>query len=775
MNETHSENSWISRAVAIVSAVLLSFASAGSSLAADVGGQDIVAKRIGGFPVLHCRISYKQEEMEAHLLFDTSLDVPLVIHEKSVGSLGLHPMTATGQKVDLEFAGGIQWKQLTIRAERVLLLETLTKHYAKDLGEVPVVGIIGPLAIKSNVIELDLRWQLLRTMGMASDEARALEIPYEVKPYGMLFKGIGPTGEAVQTVLSTKTSDLILDSSILKSARKAGKRPNVLRVCDVAFGELTAFRFEDIEEEWPAPVNAVIGAEALRNCVVTIWPKRNKIAFLAQPAPAFPKAEQDYFFALADNDPEGVSKFIETKPRRRLLDEACIALFEIRVNDPKSTLSTIKRSLEGVAENYHSERRSAALLRVADALEEGNHPKREELTLYTLQLAIRESGVALEASAVHDVHLRLGQLALEKGNLKEARRHLLSAAFGMPKNGQCNYWLGELYRLSNKPRRAWSRYFQAILDKRLEEDDLIRIKALERLDELNSDSEFRKIFNMVTAEEYMAGRLVDSEFHAKTRYRFIKNRFPWHVGLVEFFVNSSDGITGGMELAFQALNEFFEDQVVMIAYHLNDPMHSQAARDRLAYYKKEYSPLAVFDGKPVLDSAIIRNQPLAVVAAENYPPFKDAGLSTTHSEKKVWALDGAMTLNDEAIELSLSIEGDDQTAGLKLHVFLCERIVMATEANGVFFHHFVARDVLTPRDGTDLKSALEKPIKLSVGLQELMNNIVENQPILIGVQSRRAPYVDVNMLMAAAFIQRDSDGSVLVAKYFTLPQKQGEL
>jgi hypothetical protein len=337
-------------------------------------------------------------EIEAHLLFDTPLDVPLEIHKKSVGGLGLHPETATGQRVDVEFAGGVKWMGITIRAERVPLLEDLTKRYSKELEEVPVVGLVGPLAINSNVIELDLRRQLLRTMGMASDEARAAEIPYEAKPHGIVISGVGAANKPVKAVLVTKSEDLVLDTSLLKSARGAGKRPNELQIGDVAFGDLSAIRFQDVGIDWPAPVNAVIGAEALKNCTVTLWPKRKMIAFLAQPAPSFPEAEQEYFFALA-----------EQKASPRLV-------------------------------------------------------------------------------------------ALLPGDS----------------------------------------------DKRLELDDPIRLMSLERLDEMNRDPDFRKIFDMVIAEQYMAGRLADSEFHASSRYRFVKDRYPGHVKLVEFFVNSSDEITGGM-------------------------------------------------------------------------------------------------------------------------------------------------------------------------------------------------------------------------------------
>lgn len=763
------------RTMTIVSAILLTGASSWSSAAEPVSRQDIVAKRIGGFPVLHCRIRYKEDEIEVHLLFDTSLDVPLEIHKRTVPGLGLHPETATGQKVDVEFMGGVHWKGLTIRAEHIPMLEALTKQYSKELGEVPVVGLIGPLAVRSNVIELDLRKQLLRTMGMASDEARAAEMPYETKQHGLVFKGVGPTGKPVDVVLVTKTEDLVLDTSLLESARKAGKKPNVLGVGDVAFGDIAAIRFKDLREQYPAPVNAVIGSEALKNCTVTIWPKRKKIAFVAQPASSFPSDEQEYFFAIADRNAEVVAKFIATKPRQRLLDEACLELFDIRANDPRTSLDVLKDTLKVIAQNYHVERRSEALMRVADAIESSRHPNSDELMLFALQLAVQQSGNAVQPTAVHDVHVRLGRRSLAKGDIIQARRHLLSAAFGMPKDGKCNYWLGELYRKSNKLRRAWSRYFQAILCKKLEKDDPIRLKALERLDQLNADPNLRSIFDMITAEQYMAGRFADAEFHAKTRYRFMKEQYPGHAKLGEFFIDSTYGGTGGMELAFQALDEFFGGKVPLITYHLNDPMQCQAAKDRLAYYKRTSAPLGVFDGKPVVSSGIERGGTLALIAAANYPAFIKASLRDTANPKQTWELDGVMERDKKLLALNMDVKGVDKPDGLKLHVILCERSVMAINGNSVYFHHCVARDILTPRDGLDVKDALKETIAFTIDPEALQKKLRKEQPPSIGGGTQSAPYVDANMLVAVAIIQRSADGHVLAAKAFSLPEKEDKL
>ena len=76
-----------------------------------------------------------------------------------------------------------------MQVQGLRMLETLTAKYAPELKEVPVVAIVGLPAIKSSVVELDLRKGLLRTLGMASEEAREQEFDYQAKSYGIVLDG----------------------------------------------------------------------------------------------------------------------------------------------------------------------------------------------------------------------------------------------------------------------------------------------------------------------------------------------------------------------------------------------------------------------------------------------------------------------------------------------------------------------------------------------------------------------------------------------------------
>ena len=64
--------------------------------------------------------------------------------------------------------------------------------------------------------------------------------------------------------------------------------------------------------------------------------------------------------------------------------------------------------------------------------------------------------------AVHQLHAQLGTILLDAGESREAWKHLLSAAFGLPEDGMVNLQLGRFYEQEGRYRRAFSRYVQGI-------------------------------------------------------------------------------------------------------------------------------------------------------------------------------------------------------------------------------------------------------------------------------------------------------------------------
>ncbi|MGB0744049.1 MAG: hypothetical protein ACPGSB_05945, partial [Opitutales bacterium] len=557
--------------------------------------------------------------------------------------------------MDIKFANNIELKDLPVETDRYALLEAHSRVHAQALDEVPVLGFIGPAAFNSNVIELDMSEAVLRAMSTASDEAYASEMPYQIMSCGIVVDATGPAGRPVKAAVTTRHQDSALAPDLLEVAREAAVKPNTFQIGDVNWGERSAVRFEPLDPNWPLAVNGRIGMDALKNSILTLWPEREMIALRAKALPSpFPEAEQAYFLAFADQDAQGVAEYIDTGGRQRLIDEACLELWSIRRENNESSIDEQKSALDIIAENYTPERRTEVILLLTDRLERSLRLHKDELIAHALELAIREASRSSKFTAVHDVHLEIGRRALASGDIRKARRHLLSAAFGMPKNAECNFWLGEVYRETGRLRRAWSRYFQALLDEQLKPDDPLRFQALERLETLNRDPEFRKDFDMIDAEQYMAGRLADSEFYAETRYRFMRMHKPHHARMAELFVDSSEATGGGMELAFHALEQFFENELVLLSWHLDDPLHSEASRKRIDTYANPSVPMVVIDGTTKFDTVFGDGRKPGIDAARHYPLLREACLPENAPEASTWQIAGEIELDGEQIQLEVS-------------------------------------------------------------------------------------------------------------------------
>ncbi len=737
--------------------------------------QDIIIKNIGGMPLCLCTVKYKDMQIKGHFIYDVSLIDPIQIHESSINIFDLNAQTAKGKKVNVEFKNGFKIKNIPLESDKYSLLVDHTKIFASKLKEVPVIGFIGPKAFSNNVLELDVAKGLLRIMGIASDDARKTEIPYSLMSCGLVVDGKGPGGSALRVNLSNIIQDSLIAPYILREAKKNKTIPNTLIVGQevtnknpINWANRSAIRFEDTDNTWPISVNAIIGADALSKAIVTIWPKRNKISVRPSTASKTPPNEQKYFFALANKNTDQIKKFISSTPRRRLLDDACLRLLDIHTNNTESSTEQIKDALNIIAKHFRPERCSEQLLDIADNLETIQLKNRNALIQHTLNLAIRESTKAVQQTTVHEVHLRIGRRAFSSGDLKIARRHLLSAAFGMPHEAECNFWLGEYYKETGKLRRAWSRYFQVLLDDSIEPDDPTRIEALNRINTLNSNPEFRKTFNMVEAEEYMAGRLEAAEFHAESRYRFMKKNYPNHVHMVELFIDPTNPDSGGMELAFQAIDEFFKGKVMLAAYHIKGPLATKAAAKRLAFYSKKVAPLIAIDGKPMFDTFLGEGERPAEDAALHYPEIRNATIQKENIESTDWKLTGNLKNNNDNISLEISASEGKNANDLNLTVLLCEKSVMNINANGVFFHHFVVRDALTPAEGIDLAKIINQPFKTQIDLKKIVNSIEKNRvttPNNLIKPSK--PFIDPQSVFAIAIIQRKSDSRILSASKFS--------
>jgi hypothetical protein len=241
--------------------------------------------------------------------------------------------------------------------------------------------------------------------------------------------------------------------------------------------------------------------------------------------------------------------------------------------------------------------------------------------------------------------------------------------------------------------------------------------------------------------------------------------------MAELFVDSSVERGGGMQLAFQSLAQFFDDGIVLISWHLDDAMHSDASKKRLAAFPGKSAPLCVIDGKPMFDTAYGSGERIAEDAALHYAPLRDACLSKAAAQPSGWEIKGGFHADGERLKLGVSVAGGESPEGLRMVVALCERSVMNPGESGVFFHHHVARDLLTPADGLALDQVIRQPLELVIDVAGLRAKIAAAVPTAFRANAKTgAPYVDAKQLVAVAFVQRGSDSAILAAETFPITE-----
>jgi hypothetical protein len=327
----------------------------------------------------------------------------------------------------------------------------------------------------------------------------------------------------------------------------------------------------------------------------------------------------------------------------------------------------------------------------------------------------------------------------------------------MPKDPQINFWMGELYERSAKLTRAWSRYVQAVLT------DSPPAGALRGLDRLNRDPGFRASFSMADAEQLLEGRTI--EFHPPGRFENEASATP--VRLVELFSCIDHEATLAPELAFAALAEYYANAPVsFVQYHPGtpepDPLASDCAKARAAFYGVETTPAAIFGGtNAIRDGGSDRD------IDRLYRAYKAASLSGA-AAMQPWRIRSHATVADGSIRGRVELSGPKAPDDLRLHLLLCEEAVMAVGANQVILHRHVARAAISPSDGfrvpeqpgTRTFEIVADTAAVGAALEKTIKNMEEQEEIEFLM---RPTYVDARGCNVVAILQSNTTRKVLAA------------
>ncbi len=746
--------------------------------------QEIRFKVVDGRLCARCTLQGPDKSIPATVVVDLGTRVPLVVHSRVARLLAV----GSDAPATLRF-GDLVLPDVRVMAREIPDLEELSNRFAPELDEIPAVAILGMPALSNYAVQLEVEAGVVRLLAAAegqriiAGEGQASRSPstapseptravarMEAQGYGYWLAGAGPEDFRLRVRFATVGHDTVIDATTADLAGSAGGAIDVLRVAGLNIARFVALRPEDLSSMPEPRPDVVLGNSLLAHFRVTVDLVGNQILFEQLRGPRFPSEEREYFVARAEGDPARIETFIKTHGASRLAGEASEKLLALRLEEDPADAEAIARAVRHRAGQLPENRRSQQLVALADELLGGKRADKLELASDVLKVASESSAADLNGIAAHQIQARLGLVALRRGDSAAARRHLLAAAFGMPRDPLVNLWLGELYEQSGKLTRAWSRYVQAALDRNAPTEAMIG------LDRLNSNPTFRAAFTMEDAEQLLEGRVV--EYHPAARYNGSGQGRPMR--LVELFTCIDEGSTAGPQLAFNGLREYFEaTDVVLLQYHLSspaaDPLTSDVSRARGRMYQVTTAPAACFDGgEPVTDAGGEGDvdKLFAMYRSASRAPAAPAGCE----------IDGTLALSGTRLvgQLRLSYGAGVSEGEPRLHVILCEKNVMAPGASKILVHKWVARAALTPPEGVPVRrggSAHLFPIDVSVPeitaeLERTLKRLEEELNIKFLL---RPTYVDPASCRVVGIVQDAQTRKVLGARAFNVAGSQPSL
>jgi len=696
-------------------------------------------------------------------------------------------------KLDLSFLEGnfSQLRASIITRAQDGALKRLTADNAPELKEVPATLIINISALAPTGLALDLVRKNVSLLS-ARELKLAMDAPLEaahkhLSPSCILpmtkgmFEGVGLGGEVGRVRFSLEQADTLVTKTQVNLAELVGDTPGVLSVGAINIADLTAMRFANMGK-----TQGVLGTNALRHLRVTFDEAGARVRIDHTNNPRDPKIivqERKFFLALAKDDADGIEAFLTDNPGTRLGEEAAFTLANLRLEAQPCLYEPCERAIKLIAKHAREERRCRYLNRVSDRISSDIYeiPRKNELVMLTLTLALAAAHKDLEGTAAHNVHLRLGKLALKGNDIPLARRHILSAAFGMPKHPETNYLLGTVYAKMDRPLRAWSRFAQCVVNVSIEKD--IPAESYGAFDQLSNDPKFRAEFTALDAQQMLDGRVHAAfEFHPAERHADKATAQIPHVRLIEMFTKTTDLKTTIAELAFAGVADYFDGtDTAIIVYGLErgrggDPLATDVSKARAKFYGARKGATIIYDGvrrfaksrkpnpKTVLDD--IKEQ-----IPQMYKELREAAV-LEKPDPSPWTITGAAVRDGATVRANVEIAGPADAGNVRLHLVLCERAVLSQCYNLILVHRYVARQGLSPADGLPVATAKDRKRSVEVDTVALSEALATRlaTPTTTPPLQPKPTYVDAGACIVVAILQDSETKKVVAARMLAVPQ-----
>ncbi len=685
--------------VGVLMAVWLSAACLAQEAPLMTGeGGAIPVRVIDGRIVVSCDISGTKLRVPVNLWFDFDGPYGLQLHNRAAAPLPAEtpdgkpsPLTLHFPDFDLEIAR----RELGPEEE----FEDFTKYHSKEIGENALTGAIGAHLLKHFDVVFDLPRQqisLLPIGGLASYEgdpsSSAVITPVSVHN-DLVWLPVtleGQQGKLKRAMaIGSSRYDSIIERQLCNAFRRPAGNVGPVKCESIDFAPYVAFRPDQTVQVHPDGVAGVLGINLLENFRVHVDRQSLLATLQSARSPSFPEQELAYFQAMVAEDVPLVQQWLQEHGQTRLGREAAEFLLSLLL-DEGADVDELGEAVQWINDTMPKDLRATRLF---DLMEELVNEGEEELGILTGKLGVKSARADRYPESNYKLHGRLGELLLSTDN-REAWRHLLSAAFGLPEDGMINLNLGRCYEASGKKKRAFSRYIQALVK---EESSDLAMQALVRMD---AELPEPQRMTIETIDRMISGRV--RNYSAPTTHEVDTETRTNRRCVVEFFTNAyvgteeRGGAIGGALGNQGVMSHFAPTECVFLSYHLPQPRWEPLVTplaEHMAQWLGVRGPMVqVVDG--VLSAPGLGKHRHA---ERIYEATRDAVVGRLERWTP-FEIDATVGQQERTLRGNVVVRGPRRERGQNkffVQVVVAERGVVFHGSSGVVIHRMVARGLAT--------------------------------------------------------------------------------
>jgi len=673
----------------------------------DEGGA-IPVRVIDGRLIVACDISGPKLRVPVNLWLDFDGAYGLQLHNRAATPLPAETPAGKPNPLTLHFA------DFTLEIARRELgpeedFEEFTKYHSNEIGENALTGALGSHVLKHFDIVFDLPQGKidLALPGQLANYQSDPTIDEILTPVSLqndlvwlpvtLKRPSGSDTEAKSLsralAIGTSRYDTCLDRRLCNSLRRPAGNVGPLSCESIDFAPYVAFRPTEVVQVHPDGVAGVMGLNLLEKFRIHVDRQSLLATVRSAGSPDFPDEDLAWFQAWVAEDRDLVLAWLKEHGNTRLGREAAEFLLTLMLDEGAET-DELAQAIQWVNDTMPEDLRATRLF---DLMEELVNEGETDLGIAAGEIGVKSARKDRYPESNYKLHGRLGELLLPKDN-REAWRHLLSAAFGLPNDGMINLNLARVYEANGKTNRAFSRYIQALVK---EESSELAMEALVRMDK---DLPPEERMTIESIDRMISGRV--RNYSAPKQYEFDPAKRTNRTSVVEFFTNAyigneqRGGAIGGALGNQGTISHFQKTECVFLSYHLPvpriEPLVTPLGRFMAGWLGIRGPVTQVVDGTLKAPGAGKHRDAEEIYQRTRQAVETRLALTSPLEVDVTGNLDGTQVSGRVTIQgPALDTPEDLTLKPMLIQVIVAERGVVFHGSSGVVVHRMVARGLAT--------------------------------------------------------------------------------